>query len=56
VALFIADLAFAGRPDLLDAAKVGVIVAAIVAGAASYLTFRLVDRRRGRQSPGSEPR
>jgi NhaA family Na+:H+ antiporter len=56
VALFIADLAFADRPELLDAAKVGVIVAAIVAGAASYLTFRLVDRRRGRQSPGSEPR
>jgi Na+:H+ antiporter, NhaA family len=56
VALFIADLAFADRPELLDAAKVGVILAAIVAGAASWLTFRLVDARRRRQSPGSEPR
>jgi NhaA family Na+:H+ antiporter len=56
VALFIADLAFADRPDLLDAAKVGVIVAAILAGAASWLTFRLVDARRRRQSPGSVPR
>jgi NhaA family Na+:H+ antiporter len=56
VALFIADLAFADRPELLDAAKVGVIVAAILAGLASWLTFRLVDARRRRQSPGSEPR
>jgi len=48
VALFIADLAFADRPELLDAAKVGVILAAIVAGAASWLTFRLVDARRRR--------
>jgi NhaA family Na+:H+ antiporter len=56
VALFIADLAFADRPDLLDAAKVGVIVAAILAGAASWLTLRLVDARRRRQSPGSVPR
>ena len=56
VALFIADLAFAGRPELLDAAKVGVIVAAVLAGAASWLTFRLVDARRRRQSAGWEPR
>ncbi|HJX07487.1 MAG TPA: Na+/H+ antiporter NhaA [Actinomycetota bacterium] len=56
VALFIADLAFADRPELLDAAKVGVIVAAILAGAASWLTFRVVDARRRRRSPGPEPR
>jgi Na+:H+ antiporter, NhaA family len=56
VALFIADLAFADRPELLDAAKVGVIVAAIIAGLASWLTLRLVDARRRRQASGSEPR
>src|SRR3954468_2791473 len=50
VALFIADLAFADRPELLDAAKVGVIVAAIIAGLASWLTLRLVDARRRRQA------
>jgi Na+/H+ antiporter NhaA len=57
VALFIADLAFTDHPELLDAAKVGVIVAAILAGAASWLTFRLVEtRRRRRHSLGSDPR
>ena len=57
VALFIADLAFADHPELLDAAKVGVIVAAILAGAASWLTFRLVEtRRRRHHSLGSDPR
>jgi len=56
VALFIADLAFADRPALLDAAKVGVIAAAILAGAASWLTFRVIDARRRRQSSGSVPR
>jgi NhaA family Na+:H+ antiporter len=50
VALFIADLAFADRPELLDAAKVGVIAAAILAGAASWLTFRLIEARRQRRS------
>jgi NhaA family Na+:H+ antiporter len=56
VALFIADLAFADQPLLLDAAKVGVIVAAMFAGAASWLTFRLLDSRRAGQPSGSEPR
>src|SRR5262245_57340939 len=55
VALFIADLAFADRPDLLDAAKVGVIVAAMLAGAASWVTFRLIARRAAQLS-GSESR
>ena len=45
VSLFIADLAFAGRPDLLDAAKVGIIASAVLAGAASYVTFRVLARR-----------
>jgi NhaA family Na+:H+ antiporter len=52
VALFIADLAFAGQPLLLDAAKVGVIVAAMLAGGASWLTFRLLGRHgRVRRTP-----
>jgi NhaA family Na+:H+ antiporter len=56
VALFIADLAFAGQPLLLDAAKVGVIVAAMLAGGASWLTFRLLGSRQAAQPSGSEPR
>jgi len=47
VSLFIADVAFADEPALLDAAKVGIMVSAAVAGLASYLTFRFVSRRRG---------
>jgi NhaA family Na+:H+ antiporter len=55
VALFIADLAFAGQPLLLDAAKVGVIVAAMLAGGASWLTFRLLGRREGVRRTPSRP-
>jgi Na+/H+ antiporter NhaA len=55
VALFIADLAFADQPLLLDSAKVGVIVAAMLAGAASWLTFRLLGSRRAAQPSGSDP-
>jgi NhaA family Na+:H+ antiporter len=53
VSLFIADLAFADRPDLLDAAKVGIMAAAVLAGAASWLTFRALGRR---QPPRGVPR
>ena len=55
VALFIADLAFADQPLLLDAAKVGVIVAAMLAGAASWLTFRLLGRHEGVRRTPSRP-
>jgi NhaA family Na+:H+ antiporter len=55
VALFIADLAFAGQPLLLDAAKVGVIVAAMLAGGASWLTFRLLGRHEGVRRTPSRP-
>jgi NhaA family Na+:H+ antiporter len=44
VALFIADVAFAGEPALLDAAKIAIISSAVLAGAASYITFRLLGR------------
>jgi Na+/H+ antiporter NhaA len=50
VALFIADLAL--PPELLDAAKLGVLVAALVAGA---LGFALLRRGRGAESPGHDP-
>jgi len=46
VSLFIADVAFADQPALLDAAKVGIMVSAVVAGLASYLTFRFLSGRR----------
>ncbi len=45
VSLFIADLAFADQPALLDAAKVAIIISAAVAGLASVVTFRLIAAR-----------
>jgi Na+:H+ antiporter, NhaA family len=45
VSLFIAEVAFADQPALLDAAKIAIMVSALLAGTASYLTFRLVARR-----------
>jgi len=50
VALFIADLAL--PPELLGAAKLGVLAAALAAGA---LGFGLLRRFRGAESPGHEP-
>ena len=50
VSLFIADLAFADDRALLDAAKVGIMVSAVLAGAGSYLTFRLESAASGRRS------
>jgi NhaA family Na+:H+ antiporter len=52
VSLFIADLAFADQPTLLDAAKVAIIISAAVAGLASTVTFRLAAAR---QPPGLRP-
>jgi NhaA family Na+:H+ antiporter len=40
VALFIASLAFADRPALLDQAKLGILAASVVAGTAGYLVLR----------------
>jgi NhaA family Na+:H+ antiporter len=53
VSLFVADLAFADDPALLNAAKAGIMVAALLAGVASWLTFRVLDRR---QSSRGVPR
>jgi NhaA family Na+:H+ antiporter len=53
VSLFVANLAFADDPTLLDAAKVGIMAAAILAAIASWLTFRALDRR---QSSRGVPR
>jgi NhaA family Na+:H+ antiporter len=50
VSLFIAELAFHDDRVLLDAAKVGIMVSAVLAGVASYVTFRVEHaalRRRG---------
>jgi Na+/H+ antiporter NhaA len=51
VSLFVADLAFADDPALLNAAKVGIMVAAVLAGVASWLTFRVLDRRESSRGP-----
>ncbi len=42
VALFIAALAYAGTPELLDQAKIGIVVASGLAGVAGFVILRLV--------------
>jgi NhaA family Na+:H+ antiporter len=44
VALFIAELAFGGRPQLLDQARLGILIGSLVSGAAGYLVLRLAPR------------
>ncbi|HEX9052884.1 MAG TPA: Na+/H+ antiporter NhaA [Anaeromyxobacter sp.] len=46
VALFIAGLAFPGRPDLLDEAKLGILAGSLVAGVAGALVLRATPRVR----------
>ncbi len=46
VALFIAGLAFPGRPDLLDEAKLGILGGSLVAGVAGALVLRATARVR----------
>jgi NhaA family Na+:H+ antiporter len=41
MALFIAGLAFPGRPELLGSAKVGILIASFVAGGGGWLLLRL---------------
>ena len=40
MSIFIANLAFTASPDLLDSAKLGVLVASLVSGVAGYLLLR----------------
>jgi NhaA family Na+:H+ antiporter len=45
MALFIADLAFAGEPDLLVAAKLGILGASLVAGVSGWLVLHRAAKR-----------
>ncbi len=45
VALFIASLAFPGAPELLDQAKLGILLASLVAGLAGFTILRLAGSR-----------
>lgn len=44
VALFIASLAFPGQPDLLDEAKLGILLGSLASGVAGYLLLRATRR------------
>ncbi len=44
MAIFIASLAFADRPDLIDSAKIGVLLGSFVSAVLGYLTLRLTKR------------
>jgi NhaA family Na+:H+ antiporter len=54
VALFIAGLAFAGSPQLLDQAKVGILGGSLVAGLAGAAVLRMTSPA-GAPSPDAEP-
>jgi Na+:H+ antiporter, NhaA family len=56
VALFIASLAFAGHPELLDEAKVGILAGSLLAGVAGVLVLRLTAPLRGAaaEEPGRD--
>jgi NhaA family Na+:H+ antiporter len=45
VALFIAGLAYTGRPLLLDAAVIAILAASVVSGVFGQVVFRLGSRR-----------
>jgi len=51
VSLFVAGAAFVGRPDLMEEAKVGILLTALIGGPAGYLWLRLATRS-GRAIPG----
>jgi Na+/H+ antiporter NhaA/predicted DsbA family dithiol-disulfide isomerase len=57
VSLLVASIAFGDRPDLLDQAKLGVLLTALVAGALTYLAVfvmrHLPDEVRARQLGGT---
>jgi Na+/H+ antiporter NhaA/predicted DsbA family dithiol-disulfide isomerase len=57
VSLLVASIAFEDRPDLLDQAKLGVLLTALVAGALTYLAVlvmrHLPDELRARQLGGT---
>jgi NhaA family Na+:H+ antiporter len=48
MSIFIAELGFAGQPDLLVMAKTGVFAASLVSGVAGFLWLRMLgDPRHG---------
>jgi NhaA family Na+:H+ antiporter len=55
MALFIAGLAFEGNPELLTAAKVGILAASVVAGLGGWLMLRLQGSPRSSMSPAAVP-
>ena len=57
VALFIANLAFGGHPELLNQARLGVLVGSLVSGVAGMLVLRLFPKRAGQAvpAPASHP-
>jgi NhaA family Na+:H+ antiporter len=57
VSLFVAELAFTGRPELLEAAKVGILASALIAGPVGYAILRLAGGRvrGGQPTQGAEP-
>lgn len=51
MSIFIANLAFAGNPEAVNASKMAVLLASLAAGACGYLWLRLSDARATPRSP-----
>jgi NhaA family Na+:H+ antiporter len=45
MSIFVANLAFPNHPELLDSAKLGVLIGSLVAGISGYLVIRLTSKR-----------
>lgn len=55
MSLFIAGLAFGDSPDRLTSAKMGTLVASIIAGFVGWATLRFIPRRRTSAAPSPSP-
>jgi NhaA family Na+:H+ antiporter len=56
MSLFIAGLAFGGRPDLLTAAKLGILLASVFAGVAGWVLLRRMSAARPAADRGTNAR
>jgi NhaA family Na+:H+ antiporter len=45
MSIFIANLAFNNHPEILGSAKIGILLASVIAGTAGYLIIRLVSKK-----------
>jgi NhaA family Na+:H+ antiporter len=55
MSIFIGNLAFVGETQLINSAKVGIMIGSVIAGLLGYLTLRFIDLRKRRKKRREEP-